>query len=295
MTVSPPADDMERGPGSAPDDKIPSAPWRPVVMAGAAVLATVGVTGGILGAVAGVADPAAPQALPPGPREKGGLIDTVPGSTEEASEAAGDRAGGRGDTRPSPDGTAYLTEPDPEWLDRVSAATGIPRRGLQGYAEAQLHLMAEQPDCRISWPTLAAVGSVESHHGTYAGGELGSDGRTSVEVIGIPLDGSNNTVAIRDTDGGELDGDTEWDRAVGPMQFIPTTWDIWAADANGDGTADPHNIDDASLSAARYLCAEGRDLTTSDGWWSAILSYNESEDYAEEVLGIAKDYAYEAG
>lgn len=180
--------------------------------------------------------------------------------------------------------------PSDEWLDQVSESSGVPRRALEGYASAQLVVNADQSDCQLSWPTLAGIGYVESRHGTYAGGELGPDGNTTVDVIGIPLDGTNNTQAIPDTDGGELDGDTEWDRAIGPMQFIPSTWERWGESLEG-GSPDPHNIDDAALTAARYLCAGSRDLTTAQDWESAILSYNRSSAYVADVLAYAHAYA----
>src|SRR5690606_33120329 len=132
------------------------------------------------------------------------------------------------DARPLPAASpAAVPEVDPACLDRVSHGTGIPRRALQASAAAQLRLRQEPPDCQVAWPSLPAIGDVEPRHGTYAGGELAPDGTTTVRVIGIPLDGTRGTAAIRDTDGGRLDGDPEWDRAVGPMQFIPTTWEIW--------------------------------------------------------------------
>ena len=93
----------------------------------------------------------------------------------------------------------------------------------------------------LDTPTLAGIGMVESRHGTYAGGELGPDGTTTVDVIGIPLDGTNNTQAIPDTDGGEYDGDTQWDRAIGPMQFIPGTWARWGVSLEG-GDPDPQEF-----------------------------------------------------
>ncbi|UOE22084.1 lytic murein transglycosylase [Thermobifida halotolerans] len=257
-----------------------------MLAAGVAVAAVMGVSGGILGVVVFTADSAAPPGLPPGPGEPGGAVETMAGPDAGASAAAGTLA----DARPLPSQNP-AADPgiNPEWLDRVSSATGIPHRALQAYATAQLRLVEEQPDCQVSWPTLAAIGEVESKHGTHTGGEIAADGVTTVRVIGIPLNGSGGTAAIRDTDGGVLDGDTEWDRAVGPMQFIPTTWEIWGTSADG-GEPDPHDIDDAALSAARYLCADGRVLTTSQGWWEAILSYNRSQRYGEEVLGIADDY-----
>lgn len=180
--------------------------------------------------------------------------------------------------------------PSDAWLDQVSEATGVPRRALEGYAGAQLALAQERPDCGLSWPTLAGIGFVESHHGTFAGGEVGPDGVTTVDIIGIPLDGTNRTRAVPDTDGGRYDGDLEWDRAIGPMQFIPETWEIWGASLSGDDP-DPHNIDDAALTAGRYLCAEGRDLTVGADWEAAILSYNRSRTYVNDVLAYAHAYA----
>ncbi|MGW5875494.1 lytic transglycosylase domain-containing protein [Nocardiopsis terrae] len=214
-----------------------------------------------------------------GPPEQSGV---TPREDEEPDEAV---VGA--DERPRP---SAALRPSDEWLDGVSESTGVPRRALEGYASAQLMLDADQPECRFSWPTLAGIGYVESRHGTYAGGELGPDGNTTVDVIGIPLDGTNNTQAIPDTDGGELDGDTDWDRAIGPMQFIPGTWAQWGESLEGV-TPDPHNIDDAALSAARYLCAGGRDLTSAQDWESAVLSYNRSGTYVSDVLAYAHAYA----
>lgn len=180
--------------------------------------------------------------------------------------------------------------PDEAWLDEVAQATDVPHRALEGYATAQLILGEESPSCQLSWPTLAGIGYVESQHGTYAGGEIGEDGTTTVDIIGIPLDGTNDTEAIPDTDGGELDGDTEWDRAIGPMQFIPETWASWGESLEG-GTPDPHNIDDAALSAARYLCANDRDMTNASDWEAAVLAYNRSGSYVGDVLAYAHAYA----
>ena len=92
-----------------------------------------------------------------------------------------------------------------------------------------------------------------------------------------------------------LDGDPVYDRAVGPMQFIPTTWRTSATDADGDGTADPNDIDDAALAAAGYLCANNRDLATPEGWWAAVLSYNNVQSYAEQVFATANEYGQRSG
>ncbi|QBI52364.1 lysozyme family protein [Streptomonospora litoralis] len=261
--------------------------WKRGAAAAAAVVSTLGLAAAVAG-IAGTFQPDRPPELPPGADRAGGSIDTVPESASpEGSEPTADE-------RRSPAPGAAVADPSPQWLDTVSEATGVPRRALEGYARAQLVLMAEQPDCLVSWPTLAGIGKIESRHGTIHGGEIGSDGRTTERIIGIPLDGTDNTAAISDSDGGALDGDTRWDRAVGPMQFIPTTWQDWGADADSTRGADPHDIDDAALAAARYLCADSRVLTSDTGWWEAVLSYNESRSYGEDVMAAADDYATSA-
>lgn len=186
---------------------------------------------------------------------------------------------------------AILPVLDPDTIEGLAERTGIPSRALAAYASAAHVLEQEQPACGVTWSTLAAIGWVESHHGNFRTAQLREDGYPSEPIIGIPLDGGPNVRAIRDTDGGRYDGDPVWDRAVGPMQFIPSTWARWGADGNGDGVADPQHIDDAALAAARYLCASGGDLTQASGWWGATLSYNRSESYARHVLEVANTYA----
>ena len=161
---------------------------------------------------------------------------------------------------------------------------------MDAYWRAADAVRVTQPSCGIEWWALAGIGRTESRHGTYAGGEPGPDGRVSVPITCIALDGSRNTAFIGDTDGGALDGDPNVDRAVGPMQFIPSTWRRWAADLSGDGVADPQNIYDASLAAARYLCAGGRDMSTDAGMISGFLSYNRSQSYAMLVLARSRGY-----
>jgi hypothetical protein len=197
---------------------------------------------------------------------------------------------------PAPNGVAAGGEPTggsrlAGWAARFASATGIPARPLQAYAEAEIVLAGQRPGCHLSWSTLAGIGSVESNHGRHGGASVGADGRTTPPIFGPPLDGSGGNRAIRDTDGGTLDGDRVWDRAVGPMQFIPSTWDHWGVRASGDGTApDPQNIDDAALAAARYLCAGGQDLSSGTGWWRAVLSYNHTTGYAQLVYAAAVRY-----
>jgi membrane-bound lytic murein transglycosylase B len=168
----------------------------------------------------------------------------------------------------------------------------IPQRALLAYAKAELRVRETTPKCGISWTMLAGVGRKESMHGRFGGANIGDDGKLSQPIIGVPLDGLSGVRAIKDTDKGELDGDATWDHAVGPMQFLPVTWRKWAVRASGDGAPpDPQNMDDAALSAARYLCAVGGDLTKPGGWWSAVLTYNNSATYGQQVFDGQDAYA----
>lgn len=179
--------------------------------------------------------------------------------------------------------------PDPGWVANVAERTGIPDRALLAYAGADLRVRADS-GCEVGWNTLAAIGFVETEHGTLGGGAIREDGRAIPRTVGIPLDGTT-TDAIPDSDGGVIDGDDQWDRAVGPLQFIPQTWAEWGSDGNGDGTADIDHIDDAALAAARYLCAARGTLADGDAWVAAVRSYNDSAEYQQRVADAAVQYA----
>ncbi|QLQ40200.1 lytic murein transglycosylase [Micromonospora robiginosa] len=181
------------------------------------------------------------------------------------------------------------------WAQRVAATTGIPAVAVQAYGYAELVLAQTQRSCQLSWTTLAAIGFVESRHGSAGGATLLPTGLTSKEILGAPLDGQGGRSRILDTDQGRLDGDTTYDRALGPMQFIPSTWQEIGADADNDGVKNPHDIDDAALAAAQYLCKGGRNLTVPGDWWGAILSYNDVRRYAQEVFTKADEYGRSSG
>ncbi|MGW1563537.1 lytic murein transglycosylase [Streptomyces sp. NPDC002144] len=170
----------------------------------------------------------------------------------------------------------------------ASAATGgaVPATVFAAYRHAEAELGRTAPGCGLRWQLLAAIGQVES--GQAGGGRVTSDGTTVTPVLGPRLDGGAFAV-VRDTDGGAYDGDAVYDRAVGPMQFIPSTWARWGADGNGDGRSDPDNVFDAALAAGRYLCAAGRDLSEAAGLDRAILGYNHSAAYLRTVRAW---YAY---
>ncbi len=178
-----------------------------------------------------------------------------------------------------------------DWAAGQSDSLGISATALEAYGYADAVLARSRPDCGIRWTTIAGIAAIESKHGTYGGASVAPDGTVSPPIRGVPLDGGPGVAEIADTDGGAMDGDAEHDRAVGPLQFIPETWRHWGVDANGDGKADPDNIDDAALTAARYLCASGGDLTTAAGWQRALMTYNRSGAYLRDVRDKAAGYS----
>ncbi|MET8949415.1 lytic transglycosylase domain-containing protein [Streptomyces sp. NPDC004533] len=168
-----------------------------------------------------------------------------------------------------------------------AAEAGIPATVLDAYKKAAAELRQSKPGCNLPWQLLAAIGQVES--GQARGGDVDANGTTNSKILGPLLDG-NGFANIKDTDHGAYDGDATYDRAVGPMQFIPSTW-AWAGrDGNGDGVKDPNNVYDAALAAGHYLCRSDRDLSVQADMNEAILGYNASQDYLNTVLSWYEYY-----
>lgn len=182
-----------------------------------------------------------------------------------------------------------LESPNPPGDEAPGGGTesGIPASLLAAYKKAAASLSSSSPGCGLRWELLAAIGKVESGHAR--GGAVDKDGTTRQPILGPVLNGQG-FASIKDTDGGEWDGDSTYDRAVGPMQFIPSTWSRWGADGNGDGRKDPNNIHDAALAAGQYLCAGGRDLAVKADLDRAVLSYNNSAEYLRTVLAWFEYY-----
>ena len=170
------------------------------------------------------------------------------------------------------------TAPVPD-APSVAQATGIPAPAVRAYVNASTRT-------GVPWQLIAGIGAIESGHGTYGGRTLFEDGHSSAPIMGPDLGGPKFTgefARIDDSDGGQLDGRTAWDRAVGPMEFLPSTWQRWECDGDGDGVADPQDLDDAACATGRMLASHG-DLTNPAVLRAAVLAYNNSSSYADDVI-----------
>ena len=135
----------------------------------------------------------------------------------------------------------------------------------------------------LPWQVLAAIGFHESRHGE--GRVDPATGNVEPPILGPPLDGRNGNARIPDPS--FSDG---WAHAMGPMQFIPSTWEQWgrlAPNRPAGATPSPQNAWDEIYSAAAYLCG-GRPAVGD--LERAILSYDHSEEYVQWVLAKAADY-----
>ncbi|MFB7512854.1 NlpC/P60 family protein [Streptomyces sp. NPDC056144] len=183
--------------------------------------------------------------------------------------------------------------PAPQSIEAVGRASEISPRMLAAYQNAAIRLPKEVPKCRgMRWAILAGIARIESHHA--AGRTISPAGDITPQILGPRLDGSGaggNLSSFPDTDNGRYDGDRVYERAVGPFQFLPSTWTGSGRDANDDQAADPHNADDAALGAAVYLCGNGRNLDNRDQLKAAILQYNHSQAYVSDVLGWIDRYS----
>jgi len=77
--------------------------------------------------------------------------------------------------------------------------------------------------------------------------------------------------------------------AVGPMQFMPATWEKYKVDADGNGYAEIHSACDSLHGAAKYLAANGASTGRVE---FALFRYNHSKAYVIKVLSIARSLGY---
>jgi hypothetical protein len=213
---------------------------------------------------------------------------------QTSPEATGSDEGGATGNSPYYTDLPPLNSPNPSPSPTVGTPVvqgdgeaGIPATVLDAYKKAATELAESKAGCNLPWQLLAAIGKVES--GQARGGNVTADGTTITPILGPQLDG-NGFALIQDTDNGQYDGNSTYDQAVGPMQFIPSTW-AWAGrDGNGDGVKDPNNVYDAALAAGHYLCRYNWDLSVQADLKRAILSYNNSQDYLNTVLSWLEYY-----
>jgi cell wall-associated NlpC family hydrolase len=152
----------------------------------------------------------------------------------------------------------------------------IPERAMIGYAKATNKLTKDQPACHLSWVTLAAIGKTTTDHGRAAGATFADSGGSSKAIGEVELrDFYGNNVSTLN--------------AGGPMQLSAALWAKWQQSASG-GKPDPQNIDDAALTTGRALCAEGRDLSNGDAWWTAVSTLQPAPLYLHRTLATLNVY-----
>ena len=183
---------------------------------------------------------------------------------------------------------SIIAPPPPLAVVNSVGSLRIPAIALAAYRNAERMMALADPACGVSWNLLAGIGRIESMHAN--GGAVDARGTAVYPIYGPALDGSlpGNEVIIQSM---APSGRATYARAMGPMQFLPGTWARFASDGDGDGKADVQNIFDASLAAARYLCSGGLNLRDPSQVLTAILRYNNSMPYAQNVLGWAAAYA----
>ncbi|GAB2733255.1 hypothetical protein GCM10027273_10010 [Nocardioides pakistanensis] len=161
-----------------------------------------------------------------------------------------------------------------------SSIEGIPQVALDAYNKAA-------QASGIDWAVIAAIGFHEGSHGSANGATLSATGDIRPKILGVVLDGSTpGTSVIADWDNGRYDGNRQWERAIGPLQFLPQTWEAMAKDGNADGKIDPDNIFDSAMAAAFYLKASGAPADYD----RAILTYNNSTTYLADIKAKAEEY-----
>lgn len=196
-----------------------------------------------------------------------------------------------------------------ETVQLERSTSEVPQLGFSliafdAYRRAAQAVADEEAICAIDWATIAGISEVESIHGTLGNRFITANGSLSRPLLGVLLDGgaseadgvidpsvaaesgvttTSNFARIPDSDGGLWDGSAEYDRALGPMQFLPSTWRRYGADGNGDDVNDPHNIYDASKGAALYLCAVAKEIDSGD-LNLRLRSYNDSQTYVNKVM-----------
>jgi hypothetical protein len=210
--------------------------------------------------------------------------DLEASATQVDAEAEPERDTRKKKAKASRDERTYQARP------AALAASGIPAPAMRAYKRAASAMASSDPTCGLRWELLAAIGRVESGHGTTGDSVMTWSGLSVPGIYGPVLDGAGPFALIRDTDDGRMDRNTVYDRAVGPMQFLPRTWSVVGRDGDGDGKVKVQDIDDAALGSAVYLCGGTQGLRTAEGLRANIFRYNRSDAYVELVIGVMREY-----
>ena len=181
-----------------------------------------------------------PTSLPPSSARDRGVAVPALLSFDDLRPGCGPRGPGTPDRRhgvpPRPPTVTVVRQGSPAGHPPGGARGGVPQGRARGAA-----------GCHLRVSHLAAIGQVESGS---IGGRSVVGHRVTPAIYGPLLDGGPFAV-IRDSDGGGYDGAGDYDRAMGPLQFLPGTWRWAGRDGDGDGRRDPQNVFDAALGDGR--------------------------------------------
>ncbi|MFT4200093.1 lytic murein transglycosylase [Gordonia sp. (in: high G+C Gram-positive bacteria)] len=177
-----------------------------------------------------------------------------------------------------------------QWSELHAGPYEIPERALRSYAYAAAAMGKAQPGCGLGWSTLAAIGDISSDHGSASSGIITGEGIVVPALRNLTQANPAHAKPAADTDAGKYDGNETIDVTMGPMQILPSRWEQFATDADNDGRADPDNYDDATLTAARFLCAAGGNLRNGEGWANAVSQFNRTPGFVEKVHAKAMTY-----
>lgn len=146
----------------------------------------------------------------------------------------------------------------PAPLQVAAPAVGlrIPATALSAYRKAERTMATAAPGCGLSWNLLAGIGRIEA--------SPANGGETAVRAVSA---------------------------RTGTKKLPSATWARFASDGDGDGTSDPRNPFDATLATARHLCSSGMNFRNQSQVLTALLRYNDSMAFAQNVMGWAAAYA----
>ena len=186
---------------------------------------------------------------------------------------------------------ATVSAPPPTVVVNSPGALGIPMMALTAYRNAEQMMAGADPGCGISWNLLAGIGRIESGHAN--GGATDARGTAVRPIYGPALDGTlpGNEVIVQSSAAGRV----SYARAMGPMQFLPGTWARYASDGDGDGVADPQNLYDSTLAAARYLCSGGLNLRDQSQVLSADPALQQLDAVRPERAGLGRGVRHRRG